>query len=40
MLRERIRKKIEEKVGPNTIKQLRELRDKNRRNIENKGGLV
>jgi len=40
MLRERIRKKIEERVGPNTVKQLRELRDKNRQRMQNKGGYI
>lgn len=39
-LRERIRRKIEERVDPNTIKQLRDLRDKNRQRMKNKGGYV
>lgn len=38
MIRDRIMKKFEKYVGADRIKQLRELREKNRERIRNKGG--
>jgi len=40
MLRERIRRKITNTFGENNVKQLRDLRDKNRKHMNDKGGLV
>ena len=40
MLRERIIRKINDTLGENSVKQLRDLRDKNRKHMNDKGGLV